>query len=319
MGSAKFPFLCTSNSKILNWKIKAYIQKAFDVIPGGDHLNYLAQKHITKGLPVNDDVFEEKIGIAKLHFHTYTEFAGPPSKTSHFLEFGSGWDMIIPLTFYCLGIEQQTLVDVKHHLKEDLILNTAERLTEYFEKKKGVLLRKPARIPENESNLRKKMEKHWSINYKAPLLIQQSDLPSESVDCVTSTSVLEHIPAKDILAILQECNRILKKGGIMSCIIDYKDHYAYFDPGISIYNFLQFSEPEWKKYNHYQQYQNRLRHNDYLNIIHQTNFEILQITPTLPSESDLEKLRDIKIAQTFSKFSEEELAVQLSHIVLKKS
>ena len=56
-------------------------------------------------------------------------------------------------------------------------------------------------------------------------------LPAASVDFVSSTNTLEHIPATDIGPILAECRRLLRPDGVVSCRIDMRDHYSYFDAG----------------------------------------------------------------------------------------
>jgi hypothetical protein len=52
----------------------------------------------------------------------------------------------------------------------------------------------------------------------------------------------------------------------MSALIDYRDNVSYGDPGISIYNFLTFSDAEWARWNPRLSYQNRLRHSDYFKL-----------------------------------------------------
>ena len=85
----------------MNWKIKAYLQRFFDAVPYGDKLNYFSQRRITRGLPVSNETFEEKIDIAIKHirsFEDYNSCCGNIKEVS-LLEFGAGWDLIIPLSF----------------------------------------------------------------------------------------------------------------------------------------------------------------------------------------------------------------------------
>ena len=70
-----------------------------------------------------------------------------------------------------------------------------------------------------------------------------SGLHAGCVDIITSTNTLEHIPPGEIAAILRECARLLREGGLMSSSIDLQDHYHWFDKNISVYNFLRFSDP----------------------------------------------------------------------------
>ena len=130
---------------------------------------------------------------------------------------------------------------------------------------------------------------------------------------------MEHIPQNDIVPILKECHRLLRKGGIISLTIDYLDHWSYFDQNVSAYNFLKYSEQEWRKYNPALHYQNRLRHKDYFTAISQTDFEIVENHPKMPLEEDLGGLNRMKIAPIFhNNYSIEELAVKSSSIILRK-
>ena len=129
---------------------------------------------------------------------------------------------------------------------------------------------------------------------------------------------MEHVPKNEIPSILKECYRLLKKGGILSLLIDYKDHYSYFDSNISIYNFLQFSDMKWRKYNHSQEYQNRLRHVDYYNFINDTAFDMVKINTIQANTTDLEAISMLHIDKQFSNKSPKELGIKLGHFVLHK-
>ena len=77
-----------------------------------------------------------------------------------------------------------------------------------------------------------------------------------------------------VAEIFKEVFRLLKNNGLVSIRIDYKDHYSYSDKSISSLNFLNYSDHEWKKYNHNNNYQNRLRHFEYLEIFQNVGFSI---------------------------------------------
>ena len=87
---------------------------------------------------------------------------------------------------------------------------------------------------------------------------------------------MEHIPKISINKILKEQYRILKKGGIISAKIDYSDHYAHTDKSISQLKFLKYTGRQWRKYNHKNHYQNRLRHYEYLDIFKKIGFKLIE-------------------------------------------
>ena len=113
------------------------------------------------------------------------------------------------------------------------------------------------------------LRKLYGIEYRAPCDARATGLAADSVDCVTSTSTLEHIDPSDIGGILRECHRILRADGIMSMAVDYTDHYA-----ISQYNFLRYSDRAWKMFNPQLHFQNRQRHADYVRLFEASGFEL---------------------------------------------
>ena len=130
---------------------------------------------------------------------------------------------------------------------------------------------------------------------------------------------MEHIPQIHIKDILTECHRILKTGGIMSNAIDYRDHWSFFDNNISVYNYLQFSEKKWKRYNPSIMYQNRMRHKEYLEIIKQAGFEIVKEKIDCPDDKEFNKLKELSLNPHFKdNFSLRELSIKSSEIVLRK-
>lgn len=134
----------------------------------------------------------------------------------------------------------------------------------------------------NKVNLRSRTEikflgclLSYGIEYKAPYEASNTDLLDKSLDACISSNTLEHIPKESIVAIFKELHRTLKDTGIVSAGIDYSDHYAHTDSNITLLNYLNFSESEWRKYNHNCHYQNRLHHNDYKLIFIDCGFEIV--------------------------------------------
>ena len=105
----------------------------------------------------------------------------------------------------------------------------------------------------------------------------------------------------------------------MSFIIDYCDHYSYFDKSISVYNFLRYPALVWKLFNSSLHYQNRLRHRDYLNLIKSAGFEISEESIGEPVKDDIGKMKNIPLAEVFKKrYKPNELIPQCSHLILKK-
>ena len=169
-------------------------------------------------------------------------------------EFGAGWDLVGPLTLALSGVGRQIVVDIRENLRLELVNDTLRRL--------------PALLDETHRSFepiasRGELERRLGIRYLAPCDARDTGLPASSVDMISSTFTLEHISAPDIAAILRESARLLRPGGLVSCAIDMKDHYSYFDDGLGPYHFLGVPERTWRFVNPDLHYQNRLRLPDY--------------------------------------------------------
>src|SRR5438445_11209632 len=171
--------------------------------------------------------------------------------------------MAIPLAFYGFGVDTQILVDVRNLIRLPLLNGTIDKYQK-MGSELGILRIPSAHLNCNKYNFTTVLKQRYGIDYRAPCDAKQTGLSARSIDCITSTSTLEHIPRGDISPILRECHRILRDDGLMSALINYDDHYSYFDTKVSGYNFLQYSDRMWAIFNRALPYQNRLRHRHYL-------------------------------------------------------
>lgn len=98
-------------------------------------------------------------------------------------------------------------------------------------------------------------------------------LPDESVDFIFSQAVLEHIFKDQYKSYVEEMYRILKRGGVASHRIDYKDHLA------SSLNNLRFSDSIWESnlFRNSGFYTNRLRASQTISIFERAGFVVTVI------------------------------------------
>ena len=104
----------------------------------------------------------------------------------------------------------------------------------------------------------------------------------------------------------------------MTFVVDYQDHYAYFDKKISVYNFLQYSEMHWKHFNSSLHYQNRLRHIDYTRLFEDAGFDVLEENVSAGSEADLKSIRSLTLDPLYDKYELSDLAAHDAFFVLRK-
>lgn len=277
----------------MNWKTKAALQKLISRLPAAERINYFLQTRITRNLPMSDEVFGQKIKAAKQHLEAFKGHHDDLEEGIVY-EFGGGYDLAIPLLLHKAGIKQQLITDIKPLLKPSLVANAAARA--------GIAA---------TSDLAA-----LGITYKAPFDARKTNLEAASVSYIHSTDTLEHIPPADISLILQECYRILKPGGVISCMIDLQDHYAYFDANLSRFNFYRYSEIEWeKKYNNGLQYQNRLLADDYYKLFALAGFAPIQIEI---EKASLHELSTVPLAAHYAGRPQEELLNLRCHIISEK-
>ena len=305
----------------MSWKHKAFLQQIFSLIPFGEEINYWCQKKLTKSLPSDFSVFIKKIKEAEKHIEVFNKYNYcQKNEDVIFYEFGAGQDLMIPLIFYSFGISRQILTDIRSLARIELINHTIKQFTKInFDNIK--IKRTPNQYLDGKTKKEClfQLKQYYGIEYLAPCDARNTHLESNSINFITSTNTLEHIPRQDIQAILKECHRLLKPNGIMSFIIDYQDHYSFFDKNISVYNFLRYSDFTWKIFNPSLHYQNRLRHKDYLNLIKSAGFTILEEHLNKITEDDIKKIKKINLAKIFKeKYKLDELILQYSHLILEK-
>ncbi len=286
----------------MRWVAKAALQRGLGLVPQGERLNYLFQRHVAHSLPAGESVFRRKFARAEQHVAAYEEH-GPGTQLADavFYEFGVGWDLAIPLSYASLGVGRQVLVDIRPSARVELVNDSLARLE-----------REPIRSLAE-------LDSRFGIDYLAPCDARATGLPGGSVDFVSSTDVCEHVPEDDLAAIFRECFRLLRAGGAFSCRIDLQDHYSYFDKSLSRYNFLRFSEGAWRLVNSPLHYQNRLRAPDYLRLVRDAGFELVVERPSGPDERGLAALGSLPLAERFRNgYTPQELGVTVLSFVARR-
>ena len=267
----------------MNWRVKGIVQKVLSATPGGVQVNDWLQR-TAGGLRNFDDHIAGKLEDYRI-IVSHMEEAGVPVKGARCMEIGTGWIPVLPVCLLRDGAAQCITLDLNRHLDE--------KLTRRF-------------AGNNEA---------LAIDYRAPADATATGLPDNSVDVVFSNSVLEHVPREIILRMMQETRRILRPGGIAVHSVGCNDHYRHFDKTISPVNYLRYSDRQWRLWNNDLQYQNRLRPQDFLEIVRQAGLEIVM----KKSNSIPEAIKDLPIADEFRRYSPEQLAAVSLDFVARKS
>ena len=303
----------------MDFRYKCFAMQALSRIPFGQNAHYWIQKHITKSLKAGDEKYLQMYNAkVRPHMEAFLNYGNTELQESVYYEFGAGWDLFAPLGFSAYGVKRLILVDLSPLLHAE----EAQNSIDFYRgnaAKLGLPHMPPDVKPLRQNQMEAVLKDVFRIEYNAPLDARNTGFPSDSVDYIVSNATMEHIPGQDLVAILKECHRLLRAGGVISCVIDYQDHWAYFDKSISVYNYLSYEEADWKRYNPPNHYQNRLRHCDYVRLFQEADFEILRIREKPIREKDRLALDGISVASRFQSYSQEDLLIRGAHIVARRA
>lgn len=287
----------------MNWKTKALIQNTISKTPFAKHLNYFLQRRVNKSLPMSNAVLDQKQVAARKHLTAFSVEEWDFDINGLVYEFGAGYDLAIPIIFWDEGFKKQVTTDLNQLLKIDLV--------NYVQEHRGCEIELIKDIDD--------LKQRIGIEYIPNVDARATNFDTASFNYIHSTDTLEHIPKNDILPILQECYRLLKAGGIISCIIDLQDHYQYTDANISPFNFYQYDWEEWdKKYNNTIHYQNRLVAHEYYTMFAMAGFAPIQMQVSKASDTQIEVLKKLNLHSDFSNRQLEDISNLRCHIWAEK-
>jgi len=294
----------------MNFRIKCLVQTIFGLMPNSEQINYLAQKYISKKIPPSYRTWRNKYSQALEHHNVFSAYK--PSADSVVYEIGCGWHLAMAMAFSTFGYRSIKALDVTPHVRAELI----NVILQYLKADNMV----PNHVKELDSkNIKQDLWNNFRIDLLVPADSTNTGITEKSIDFIYSQEVFGHIPPHLLPAIMQECHRILKDDGIISFSINYRDLYSGVDKTITPYNFLRYSEKEWKKYNPDLHYVNRLRHTDFIQLFRQSGFDVVQEKIIQP-DNWKEMLQSVPISKEFSsKYTPEELSIVSANIVLRKT
>ena len=104
----------------------------------------------------------------------------------------------------------------------------------------------------------------------------------------------------------------------MSHCIDYSDHYAHSDAGITPYNFLRFAPVAWRLCNPDIHFQNRMRHSEHRRAFERSGFRVMREIVRQPDDADA-LLSLVPLAAEFDALPKAELLPLYGQFVLTKA
>ncbi len=244
--------------------------------------------------------------------------AGVTPAGKRVVEFGSGWVPVIPLLFSIAGARRVIMTDVDRLMDRQTLLIAVAGLSDRAGEIAAALgipleqvrLRLSAAAPASSFD---DLLERFSLTYQIPYDLDAC--ADSSLDIVISRAVFEHISPPALEALLKTCRHKLSAGGVMCHIIDNSDHWEHGDKSISRVNFLKYPDPLWQlTVLNAQNYQNRLRHDDYLGLLARCGYQVV-IERGDVDPGALGALRTLPLARRFAGRPPEILAALTSYIV----
>lgn len=303
----------------MKWIFKAIVQKGISFLPFGHKVNFLFQKYATRGVNLSNEYFEGRLIHAREHYKSFWKY----SKTERFshLEIGTGWYPVVPIGMFLQGADSVTTIDLVRFTNEERFRTTVKKFYDYYRAGKLVSFLPDVRADELNILVQEmenpscgslgaflekfRIEYHVGDARKVPL-------NDGSFDLITSNNTFEHVYADALVGILQEFKRLCKNGGVMSHSIDMSDHFQHMDSTITIYNFLKYSEAQWKWINNSIQPMNRMRIYEYRSLYKKLGIPVTEEITQAGKLSDLEK---IKPDDRFSGHSAAENAISHTQLI----
>lgn len=304
----------------MKWILKAIIQKGISWLPASQKINYLFQKHVTKGVQLSDQYFSDKLGHATDHLRFY-EKHGTESPFEA-LELGSGWYPVVPIALFLAGAEKVISIDISPLMTHKGVLETVQKYLHRYDSGKLDQLKpyiKSDRLKALKNLAYEDLSKDdllYRLNMRFLIKdARDTGFEDNTFDLVCSNNTYEHIYPHILKDIIREFQRIVKPGGLNSHFIDMSDHFAHLDQSITIYNYLRFNEKQWKRIDNSVQPQNRLRLSDYKKMYAEEDIEILEEEIRPGNIADLEK---VNLAEPWSSYQKKDLAVSHVHLISSK-
>ena len=303
------------------WYLKAIVQKIVSWLPFSVAINYWLQKNITGGVLLNDEYFYDRLQHAQVHTTNFFKYSTQPLHTT--LELGTGWYPVVPLAMFLCGAQKIYTVDITPLTNRAHLHTTIKKFIEVISKNELQNLL-PYVLPIRCDELKKINQEFESLTTEEILnrlhfqyIVQDArhlPFPDGTIDLLHSNNTLEHIDAAILPAILQEQKRIIHPQGFISQAIDMSDHFAHFDTGISIYNYLKFTASQWKMIDNNLQPQNRLRMIDYENQFATAGLPI--VTKTF-RKGNVEQVKNIKLAAPYATMPVDDVAISHCYLGVK--
>ncbi len=271
----------------MHWRIKGVIQGLLAHAPGGTQLNDALQRRLGGRRNPQQHILDKFRGdwlvmMRMLLAHGFT-LSG-----RDLVEVGTGWLPVLPLCFALAGARRVHCFDLHAHLEPAGVRGVLQALAPYLAELAQAAAVSEAQVRQAHARLMQcrtglDILAQAGIHCRAPADATRTGLADGEAALVFSNSVLEHVSADVLDALMAEARRILAADGVTLHCVNCADHYAYFDRSLSPLHYLRYSSRQWRWWNNPLQFQNRLRPTDFLAAARRQGLDIgYQMTTVRP-------------------------------------
>src|SRR3989442_2302165 len=292
-----------------HWLIKSALHRAISWLPATHFWNGLFQQYLSHTTDLPKTQFETRLDYCHRHLEAFLQRRPAQTGDWRVLELGTGWFPTVPVGLYLCGASEIWTFDIVPWLRSAQVKLMLDRFEECAQA--GELQKRLPRLrPERLAKLRE-VSANWDQRSPAALLekmnihfrvrdAQQTALESGSIDLFVSTAVIEYIPRTVLKPILLESKRLSSPTAVQSHYINLCDHFSYFDPSITPFNYLKYNQRWWNYLNSPLAWQSRQRISDYRALFAETGHRIIREDNTKGKPEDLRKVR---LAPEFQHYS----------------
>ncbi len=172
---------------------------------------------------------------------------------------------------------------------------------------------------------------HEALSQVGAVVHEAASLTSLSIESgsqtlVHSGGILEHFRPETLSLILAECRRVLAPGGIVSHVIDHRDHLYHADKSIEPMDHLRFGSHDYEfRFGHRLGYHNRLSPTQVTKLFKASGFEPIAVRRMiLPDQKYVDEdtamsglLGCSKLHQDFADWSEVDLRTAACHYLFR--
>ncbi len=300
-----------------SWKLKALIQGLISLLPGYARLNLLVRSVylflVGKTPRIDPGDFEDLLKISARHLDNYYDHSPAPHDDLAVVELGTGKYPVVPVALFLCGVRRIWTFDIVPLLQDTVtrqilqaLLDQADTLSDYLPRIQADRLARLESVLKDD-RLKKSADLLRALDIE--VLIRDAcepGLEAGAFDLIISNMTLEHIAPDIILGLFKAFKKLAAPGAVMSHFIDMNDHYTYFDPSVTAFNYMRYTDAQWWWFNNALQYQNRLRMIDYRSLHTQAGFEVVASEHRLGNPDHLDA---VPLAEQFKHYDRENLLI----------